>query len=1397
MRHLNKKRIFQGAGKSKPKPKPAVLNPPKIGNFKVSSSYSVAEIIDLISDGPIEGLVDQNGAVLNKDIFKGIYLDNTPIQNSQPAKLATPIGSIAINTPLNQLAGVFIQNNKLKQSLSGSSVAPSSFLAISATLISTNSFTKYSHAESIPNFPQVTWSSGLLSNFWNLTGATVYRENTFLLLHPFFTDFEARVKNIAASQTTSASKTFAENNFNNLQKFKQRISKNLHVPNNQFFQSFSIDRTGVYYSYVLTPIDTTVQELVGRNASTSISFNVDGLNDQRGLILDYFLQPEINDNNNYTGNIKGFLVISIPMTVAISASDDFRILNFQYDSNFLFAFNRSGLSIAIREGQGSFASENVLFNFSNVSAEFKKGEEFQSSLIGFENVINDYFYESKLVGPFDKGKTIQRVGIVRGSSIFADGISRLEQDRLLADGSTNKGVTRTNREVLDGLEGSNDIRSTSNDRLVTDAANSNNYSNWNDGNETKNLDAVSVTHTVENPFTEEVSVSVSINNLSDTTHVDFTDLKGIEGGKLSAGSKIPAIVILRIETGKIKEGEIISPKTYNYMIAGLIEGGCVVDFGGDYQDPNKSIEDTVRVVRDGVDAGLDTYLNKPFPLPSLEIGEDPTTVKRYVKITKLSAETNSVLINKDLTLLKVTEIIKQKLSYPFSALVGIKMDARAFGSIPERSYDCRLKRVKIPSNYFPLDGTSGADKRYISKASTYNATSQVYIGDWDGSFREGWTDNPAWILYDLLSSQRYGLGSHIEESQINKWELYKIARFCDAVDDLGFFVGVSDGVGGLEPRYSCNIIFKEQTKVYDAINVIANLFRGIVYFGNSEINFLDDRPRTPIALFSNNNVRDGVFNYGNGARDQKFNTVEVVYLDRFDNYKTKVEYIQDEEDIRKRGVFKTTINTSGVTSRAMARRIGQHIIYQTTKENQSVDFKTGLEALLCRPGDLIIIEDEMKTRASNFGKVLSVNSQNKSIRIDTEYLTGSYNGTITLYTPTGLSTSEELSDIANKNRARVDQFSITGLMLGDTTLSGIYRFSGYTSGIVNSLLNDQGFPIYPSEAPLYTGKSSSHGQDLFCYYNTGATGFVFATGRAFQDNNLYDKIITNTGVFLGVDFDPTFADKTTNFTGFVYNSAIGNKRGSSGAISGNIDWDSKLYPITNGILDKEIDTYNISQIAKISITGYDNLDYGSIVYLNQNDPNSNLLPIIKLGSVYRLERKQASDQIYKIIAIREEAQNEYGIAATKYNTGKFEEIEKFITEDFLPNTFNSNASVNNVDVRELNAPTIVSFSGVNATTSNFSLTGRWTSVTDATGYRVSVSNNLAGVFVNRINLPSQTGVLVTGQTAIGNWNLAVTALGNGSTRINSLTNSTGAFVAYSSPEITATDRPVVTKFNLL
>ena len=363
------------------------------------------------------------------------------------------------------------------------------------------------------------------------------------------------------------------------------------------------------------------------------------------------------------------------------------------------------------------------------------------------------------------------------------------------------------------------------------------------------------------------------------------------------------------------------------------------------------------------DGGQDIFL----PPPKNDASGSP--IRRYVKVTKLSYETLSPLINKKISLAKITEIIPQKFSYPFSSIMGIKIDSRSFSQMPSRSYHCKLKKVLVPSNYFPINPVNEMDIRYeISERGKY----RIYEGDWDGTFKLMWTDNPAWILMDMLVNRRYGLGNYISSEQVDIWELYKVSRWCDGVDDNGYYFGVLDGYGGVEPRHTFNALIGDKFNVFDMINQIASVFRGHVYYMNSLVTFDDDRPKPPIGEFSNSDVKDGIFNYTNLKKDDEFTAVEIAFVDSKNDYRSSIEYVEDSEGIRKRGILKKQINAFGITSRGQARRFGKHFLYQTSKENLNVAFTTDIKALLYKPGDLIRINDELLNQTKNFGSVKAI-----------------------------------------------------------------------------------------------------------------------------------------------------------------------------------------------------------------------------------------------------------------------------------------------------------------------------------------------------------------------------------------------------------------------------------------
>lgn len=1406
MKHFIKRTLFQGAGSKKPKAQPAILNPPKLGKYEILNSYSVAEIIDLISDGPIEGLVNQHGQTLGegKSILQGVYLDNTPIEQTTLAaeKVQTdPILGYDISNLLNKFGDIYYDRRKKKylaqyfnppvNEKNFTTKLPESKMLISRYNLVNNeggSGTEYFYS------PLVDGKMGTSSDTWTWMGNLKtsdprYFHNTLSGSRTI----EAHYENdslFSANTLLSSLQNDLQNDFNNIATVKYQkqwigevlktINKIKNTNKDKRFK-WKEDNTNFIVVFIGSKdapakfeaaANDTRSVLNSKGQFDPVFFDLKNFSESfPNSLIHKLLVPVMNDNI-YTRNVYGCLVFQInseSRNITVKEKPVNNDNRYGFDTytrdytrhlmNDIYGFTRSGIRLLFSRGAETESVDTASkYNFLNVACEFRKGTEYQTALNHFSNIYVDYEMSNELYGPFSANGSLRRI----------DG----EWD------TDKRGPQNPKLNIgLGDSEGSDDVRGVK--ELKS-------YADFNNYNAVEEI-ASPVIHTIENPNVTSVFFTLGVSQLSDTQQIS-------QAGR-EAGEKIPAIVEIEVEWGKIKNGVERNVSKKKYAIIALVEGQMLIDFGSpDLEMVHDEFYKSVRDISD--DKFSKTNLSRPYKLPKIKEDENSSEVKRYIKVTKLSTETNSVLVNKDVILYKVTEIIESDLSYPFSAIAGVKIDARSFGSMPERTYDCRLKRVKIPSNYFPLKN-DGRDKRYVKIAEKLEneELNLVYKGDWDGRFKIGWTDNPAWIIYDLLTSMRYGLGGYLDSADINHWELYKIGRFCDAVDEVGYFKGVPDGYGGLEPRYSCNIVFGEKTKIFDAINVVANLFRGVTFFANSEVHFLDDRPRAPIAIFSNTNVKDGFFNYINNRRDQQFNTAEIAYLDRFDNYQTKIEYVQDESDIRKRGVFKTDMNTLGVTSRAMARRIGQHLIHQTIKENQSVEFSAGLETILCKPGDLIIIEDELKTRATNYGRILSTNQTAKTIQIDNPFISGTYTGRVTVFTPTGFKTTSDMKALSYVKRSRLPYFDVTGAMVGSSSnsLSGRYVFSGYVSGYPVSRQ-----PPLPEQFPYYTGRAAA-GHSLFCYYNTGATGFVFATGLPYQNNDIYDKVITNTGVTNIIEIDSQNANSALfkDYIGFKYSSAEPSRRSltTSGTISDNflIEFSESF----KGILNSEIEAVNNSQITTFGVTGYQNLDYGATLYVNTGDPNINLFPFVTEGGSYRLQRANATEQIYKIITIREINQNEYTVVATKYDTGKFESIENAITSEFLPETYYSGPMViNNVNVSQLPAPTISVFNTGSTGVTNFSLTGRWSRVTGSTGYYLEAYNTLSNALVGMyMTGSSATGVSVTGLSTIGQWNFQVKSLGNKNTTIDSDFAKTGQFIVYNN--MAKLSHAAITNFTLL
>lgn len=331
-----------------------------------------------------------------------------------------------------------------------------------------------------------------------------------------------------------------------------------------------------------------------------------------------------------------------------------------------------------------------------------------------------------------------------------------------------------------------------------------------------------------------------------------------------------------------------------------------------------------------------------------------------ISVERLTDDSNSQRLQNGTIWSSYTEIIDTEFTYPNSAVAGISFDSEYFNSIPTRNYLIKAKKVKVPSNYDPI-------------ARTYN-------GFWDGTFKIAWTDNPAWEIYDLgpILSKMLGV-----EISFDKWALYDVSRYCDQL--------VPDGMGGQEPRFTCNVWLTEVKTAYDLLNDFCSVFRAIPIWTGTEVSVIIDRPRDPVWTYTNANVVGG-FERSYSARKSRHNAVKVTYSDKNNGYESAIEYISDDEEIRKHGLNLSEVTAFGCTSKGQAHRTGKWILETEKREKETITFTVGREGLMHLPGDIIRVADSHYAGTEIGGRVLAINGRkvtlDREITIDdTSYFT--------------------------------------------------------------------------------------------------------------------------------------------------------------------------------------------------------------------------------------------------------------------------------------------------------------------------------------------------------------------------------------------------------------------------
>lgn len=334
-----------------------------------------------------------------------------------------------------------------------------------------------------------------------------------------------------------------------------------------------------------------------------------------------------------------------------------------------------------------------------------------------------------------------------------------------------------------------------------------------------------------------------------------------------------------------------------------------------------------------------------------------------ITVKRLTADSKSQRLQNGTHWVSYTEIIDTKLSYPNMALIGIKTDSRYNPNFPNVNLLLYGRLVKVPSTYNP-------------ETRTYEP------GIWRGDWKEEWTDNPAWIFYDLVTNSLAGLGKRIGEYGLDKFQLYQIAKYCDEL--------VDDGYGGKEPRMVSNLWITEQRDAYNVLSDMASVFRSIAVWNGTQFSAIQDRTSDPVCLYTQSNVVDGKFSRQFAAGKTIFTAVEVEYADERNFYQKAVEYVADDLMIARYGYNVKKITAYGCTSRGQAHRYGKWVLETSRLEQCTITFVVGRQGLLHLPGDIIEIADNDFAGKTLGGRVVAINGKKVTLDQPVEITADSY-----------------------------------------------------------------------------------------------------------------------------------------------------------------------------------------------------------------------------------------------------------------------------------------------------------------------------------------------------------------------------------------------------------------------
>ncbi|MBU5936803.1 phage tail protein [Pseudomonas aeruginosa] len=368
--------------------------------------------------------------------------------------------------------------------------------------------------------------------------------------------------------------------------------------------------------------------------------------------------------------------------------------------------------------------------------------------------------------------------------------------------------------------------------------------------------------------------------------------------------------------------------------------------GGAYQE----------VLREAVDGKTTTRYER-----SRRIDLPAATNGWQVRVRRLTPNQNNNRIADTMLIAGYTEVIDAKLRYPNTALLYVEFSAEQFSNIPAVTVDCRGRKVQVPSNYDP--------------------ETRAYLGIWDGTMKQAWTDNPVWHTYDIVTNDRFGVGKRIKAWMVDRWEMYRISQYCDQL--------VPDGKGGQEPRHTCNLNLQSRAGAWELLRDLTAIYRGMAYWAQGQLKIQADIPRATDVDFAYTraNVIDGRFSYGSASERTRYSRALVSYDNPANNYDTDVAVATDKRLQRRYGDNPVEVAAIGCTRESEAQRRGKWAIL-TNSQDRTVTFRTGMDGAIPLPGWVIPVADALLAGREIGGRISAVAGRVITLDRDTQAKSG-------------------------------------------------------------------------------------------------------------------------------------------------------------------------------------------------------------------------------------------------------------------------------------------------------------------------------------------------------------------------------------------------------------------------